>query len=416
MPIPHPKALSRESRTRRWQIACLLVIAGFALACEPDAPAPSWPSDNWVVGDAAALSSVATGLAEFVGTPIGRHAELWLERAGGCAGFVAQAPQGATTEQLIDSIRCVDSVAIPPALQTLQADSAAAFSFPLAGGGHVYGRIPAYSDAGQTIEAHFEPPADGAEGDRTATSGAVSLLVQGRDSAGAPAFSTDDALVHARVRPAAGLDLASLVSQGSQADQMFHLRSELFVGALLEGSWEIAIYLPREAQVTPPMALALDHTLRVGAERAMQTFVGELEATWPIHHSRQRIAGHEGACFHDLRLLPDLVPCYVVTARSIVIGWNPTSIELALGRSDAAATFVAGPVLDERGGWLVHLDRFPEADERLQRQLRGHAPPKSLARLFDSLRVDARVDANERAGVVSLHAELVRNARVGVRP
>ena len=113
---------------------------------------------------------------------------------------------------------------------------------------------------------------------------------------------------------------------------MFHLRSELFVGALLDGAFELAIYLPRLDQVTPPMVIALDHTLRAGAERAMQTFVSELESTWPIHHSKQRIAGEAGACFHDLKLLPDLVPCYVVTDRSIVVGWNPTSIELALGR------------------------------------------------------------------------------------
>ncbi len=387
----------------------MLAWALLAVSCGGQPEAEPWPHGHWIVGNRAALSPVISGLAELEGTPASRLASQWRGTVEGCDEFVMRAGEGEGLDALLGDVVCADTLEVPVALAEHRGNAAAAFSFGWAGGAHAHGRVSIAADGSHQIDARFEPSNEGG-----ATRGASlqSLLVQGDDAAGPVALSSADAVIHARIRPEGGLDLASLVSQGSQADQMFNLRSELFVGALLEGSWEVALYLPRHDQVTPPMVLSLDHNLRAGAQRAMQTFVSGLEATWPIHHSQQDIAGYAGACFHDLKLLPDLVPCYVVTERSILVGWNPTSIALALGRSPVPAMYASGPVLGERGGLLVHLDRLPEADARLRRQLHGTGPAKSLASQFDRLRVDVRGEAD----AVSLNVVLERNARLGSTP
>ena len=390
-------------------LVALLALLGPGLACQPAPPKVIWPQGHWIVGDARAWAPLVRGLASLDGTPVGSQARAWLDRLAACEEFALHANVDAPPASWLEGARCAQAVEVPAVLQAQREGAAAVFSFPMPAGRHLHGRLVVGSQGHHRLQAVLERTDEGLG---ELVSAAVSLLVQGDAPAGTPRFSAADALIHARIRPADGLDLAPLVRQGSQADQMFHLRSELFVGALLDGSFELAVYLPRADQVTPPMALALDHTLRAGAERAMQTFVSELESTWPIHHANREIAGHPGACFHDLKLLPDLVPCYVVSDRSIVVGWNPASIELALGQSGDAPAFVSGPTLGERGGWLVHLDRFAEADARLQRQLAGGAPHNPLAGLFDSLRVDAR-----RAGQgVVFEAEFVRELRMGAMP
>jgi hypothetical protein len=109
----------------------------------------------------------------------------------------------------------------------------------------------------------------------------------------------------------------------------------------------------------------------------------------------------------------------VLTERSIVLAWNPLSIALAL---DSAGAGTAGPdaPFGESGGLVVHLDRLPEADRRLQQLLeRSGAPnladpsaarpptmpsmPKPKANyVWDQLRIDA---ANHD-GRIELHVRL----------
>jgi hypothetical protein len=55
----------------------------------------------------------------------------------------------------------------------------------------------------------------------------------------------------------------------------------------------------------------------------------ELEETWSLGHSPLQLKGgaepaneYTGACFLELRILPEFAPCYLVTDRSIVLGWN----------------------------------------------------------------------------------------------
>ena len=101
-----------------------------------------------------------------------------------------------------------------------------------------------------------------ADGQGEAVRGAHALLLPGDESPGPDVLSGSQRLFHARARPEGGLDFASLVPEGSQADRMFLLKSELFAGAVLDGTWEAAIYLPEDGEPTPRAALALGFTHR----------------------------------------------------------------------------------------------------------------------------------------------------------
>jgi hypothetical protein len=228
--------------------------------------------------------------------------------------------------------------------------------------------------------------------------GFVSLLVPGSEPAGAPALSTRDILVHARLRPAAGLDLAAWIDPETQADSMFRLRSQIFLSGILDGAWEIGIYTPDSRQLTPPIALALDTSQEELAAAAMERFVAELEETWPIHHRAFRFGESKGACIVDLQILPDLMPCYVVAPQRLVVGWNPVSIRAALGIGTEPPTAVLG----EEGGLVVFLDRLPSADRVLREQLGHSLDDGPVDYVWRRLRLEGRPDG---AGL-DIHFEL----------
>ena len=186
----------------------------------------------------------------------------------------------------------------------------------------------------------------------------------GSDSPGATLLSGDDTLIHARIRPSAGLNLASLISADGQGAQMFRLKSELFAGVVLDGSWEMAIYLPEEGSRMPRMAIALGFQYRSAATGAMDSFIEELERTWPVARSPFRLGEAEGACLLGLKLLPELAPCYVASDAALVIGWNPASLRKSV-KSGAESLAALG----ELGGVAINLARFAQADAILSRAL-----------------------------------------------
>jgi hypothetical protein len=171
-----------------------------------------------------------------------------------------------------------------------------------------------------------------------------------------------DELVHARLRPAGGLDIASLIPAESQADQLFRLKSELFAGTVLDGTWEIAIYLPEPGRPMPRAALAIGFSLREPAVAAMEGFVSDLRSAWPVQRSDFAVGDASGACLLDLNLLPDLAPCYVATGEALVVGWNPISVRQALAASPGGASHP-----HPTQGLTVDLARFPDADARFAR-------------------------------------------------
>jgi hypothetical protein len=202
--------------------------------------------------------------------------------------------------------------------------------------------------------------------------GGFGLLLPGSESPGASLLSGDDTLLHTRIRPSSGLDVASLISADSQGAQMFRLNSELFAGVVLEGSWEMAIYMPDEGSRMPRMALALGFQYRRAAIAAMNAFIEKLEQTWPVSRSPFRVGEAEGACLLGLKLLPELAPCYVASDAALVIGWNPASLRKSLG--DPTDSFAE---LGDRGGLTIDLARFGQADEILSRAL--SAPSGTLS-------------------------------------
>jgi hypothetical protein len=108
--------------------------------------------------------------------------------------------------------------------------------------------------------------------------------------------------------------------------------------------------------------LAVGFSLKDPAVAAMERFVSDLQAAWPVRRSDFAVAGARGACLLDLNIMPDLAPCYVATESALVIGWNPASLRKALA-ADGATARTAGDI-HPQGGLSVDLQRFPEADAR----------------------------------------------------
>ncbi len=132
----------------------------------------------------------------------------------------------------------------------------------------------------------------------------------------------------------------------------------------MDGVWELAVYLPEEGHPMPRIALALDFSHRAAALAAMEGFISSLQESWPVQRTYFRLGSAEGACLLDLRLMPDLAPCYVATERALVVGWNPASLHKALDGSRAELE-----ELGDTGGAIFHLERFAEADRILARAL-----------------------------------------------
>jgi hypothetical protein len=234
---------------------------------------------------------------------------------------------------------------------------------------------------------------------RAAVDASRALLLPGERTAGPGILSAEESLLHARVRPLSGLDLAALVPDGSQGDQLFRLKSRLFTGSVLDGTWEVAVYLPEEGRQMPRAALALGFANRAAAVLAMNAFLDDLESTWPLRRSEFSPGGRPGACFLELRILPEFAPCYVATERALVVGYSPASVLHATGGAPP-------PEIDAGGGLLVDLARFPEADARLARA-RGRAQTAGLAAWPWGL---LRAQGRSRAGRVELRVDLVGEA------
>ncbi len=356
-----------------------LALAGLlALACAEPEPAP--PPEAWLVGRRAALTELLDRLATLTSTPLGEAATRQRARAPECPIWSARANPG-DARALADSLGCASETE-----RRLAVEDDVAFAWPLADGGSVRGRLRVQ---GGDVHARLWLPerlADGAGG----------LLLPGTDAAGPGVLALDDTLAHVRVRPASGVDVARFVPQSGQASQMFRLKSALFAGAVLDGTWEGAVYAPRPTEGLPPTALAVGFTARAPAVAAMEQFLADLRETWQIARRPFAVAGAEGACLPELRIMPEFAPCDVATERALVIGWNPASVTRALA---------AGTARTSTGGLQVALDRFPDADAHFAR-LEAVQDVTELPRLpWGALRADGFA-ADDGIGVqISLTAE-----------
>ncbi len=345
--------ISQHRRARRAARAWI-ALTSLALCAGCGEPAPSEPPGAWWAGRSSAVRELLAQLSELEGTPIARRARELAAGLPECESVGVHAPDG-DAAKLANGVRCL---ATADPLEQIRRASNSDLVFASARGPALRGSLRAERGA-LTVDLRWpDPPADGA----------LALLVPGDAPAGPDRLASAGRLVQVRVRPRAGLDLAALVTEGSQADHLFRLASAIFTAAALDGTWEGAVYLPARAGGMPGIAVALGTSLRTAAIAATERLIADLQETWPVHRSALHLAAGDGACLPDLNVLPELEPCYVATSDALVVGWNPASLARALaGTAPASADAPARLDLD--------LALIQRADDLLARAFPGSQPP-----------------------------------------
>lgn len=387
-------------RLGAWAALAALAWLSPAACSGPDQTQQGLPAGALIAGETRILTHLLEGVSQLEGTPLARGASALVPRIAGCSEFVGISTGGepdresdgvtggetaGQIERLLASIRCAPSDSLPEAVRELRGDAPIVFILPLRAPGtddssRLLGRVRMDESGALRVDAHF---------DRLPQQGMAGLLLPSAKAVGPPRLSTRDSLLHARFAPESGLDIAAWVPQGSQADRLFALRSRLFAGSVLDGSLELAIYLPPEGQRMPLLVLAAGTRLQVAAVAAMEAFIGELEARWPLHHEPRDFGpNRSGACMPTLRLFSEFAPCYVATDEQLIVGWNEQSIIQALSPH-------VGPGPGVLGGLVLHLDRLAEADQKLHRALAPDWPEPRLRYAWPSLSARAIRDGDD---------------------
>ena len=334
--------------------AALLCAAALLTASCGERPASEtdWPPGLFVVGRTQALAHLLARLERLEPTRLAQGAREIRRALPACGSVEGRAANGHPAE-LREGLACRSGDATFGRLDRERGEDDLAFVWNPEGGAPVRGSISIGPDGDLELALRLE---------RASFAGARALLRPGAAAAGPGVLSTRETLIHARLRPEGGLPIADLVPRGSQADRLFRLKSALFAGTVLEGTWEAAVYPPETARTMPRAALALGVVRRDAAAAAIEAFVRELLAAWPVHRSFFSVGGATGACLLDLNVLPELAPCYVATERALVVGWNPASLRKALDGQPA-------PPVAEAAGATVDFERIAEADARLAGRL-----------------------------------------------
>jgi len=312
------------------------------------------PDGTALVGDPAVVSAALAVAGAFPHSPAARWAGQAQQAIGSCdGGFSAHGTDVAT---LPASVACNAADMTLAPLEAWRGDAAVAMTHSSDVLGRVSARLYRHDDGDLRIEGEVQGELP---------DGAWSLIDPADEPAGPGLLAADGALFQARLRTREGIDLASIVSRGAELDRMVKLRSKIFEGAVLDGTWEAAVYTPDPGQQMMPLVLALGVQHRGAAAEGMGTFVDELLAEWPIHRADHTATGYDGACLVDLNVLPELAPCYVVSEEAIVLAWNAQGLDLALASEGERWS-------ESRDGAVVYLDRFAEADRRLVSRMRHH--------------------------------------------
>lgn len=342
-------------------------------ACEP--AQPTLPEGLLIQGEAEAARAVLAQLQGLEGTPAAATAATLTASLQGCeATFSLIRPPGAESS----APRC----AADPALAGLPQGHPLAFALPAAAPGRLVGHV----EPGPTlkIEATLRDPVE---------AGAWGLLLPSAQSPGPLVLNDERELVHLRARAARVSALSELVEQGGQGDAMFGLKSALFAGAVLDGTWEFAAWLPPEGEQLPLAALAVGVRDEGLALSALEGWVEQLESTWNIALSRD--AADLVGCFRALNTLPGLAPCGAIRDGALLVGWNEQSLRHALARP-------AGTPVESALG-RVALERFPEADRLLSLAFAPEEPPPTARYPWRSL----TLSATRGEDALDLHLEAI---------
>ncbi len=302
------------------------------------------PPGALVYGSRIAVERVLGCATQFRGSVVAERANVIRTELGTCEFVTAEA---SSVSGLADALTCAS---VQPALASRLGDASIAFAVPVGDGRRAVGTLRVATDGQVDGEAFV---------DATERRSAADLLVGGGDP-GPAVLNDEEAFFHARMKPAEGIDLSRLTPADSQGSKMFRLRNSLFAGALLDGTWEVALYQSEPDHTVPRLAAAIGIRSKDAARTAMESFVSDVQSQWDVTRSEFAANGSRGACFPDLNLLPRLAPCYVVTDHALVVGWEPGSVVHALADSGAA---VHGLTVDARA--LAGADaRIAEAETR----------------------------------------------------
>lgn len=376
-----------------------LWIAMFAFvgfACTAPSEGDPFPAGAYVAGRVAALKPLLKGLQSLVGTSLAYRAFEIESRLSDCEEFAGAASTEEGVEALWDRLACARLADQPAAVRKLQADADLVFLAPVGrptdasnAPSRLIGTVRSEPDGTLRLNARFDPLPSGTLG---------SLLVPSSEGAGPPRLNPSDTLVHGRIRPDSGLDIASLVPQGSQGDSMFKLKSQIFSSAILDGSLEFAIYLPEAEQMMPPIVIAVGTRVEAAAVKAMDAFIADISRTWKFRHVPARFGEYRGVCMVEMQLLPEFDPCYAAAKGMILIGWNRRALLRALEPGSGL-----GPAT--HGGVVVHLNRFAAADSALHAAWVPNAPLPQLDYAWQTLQAQLQRVGDE------VHLQLVLEGR-----
>ena len=367
--------------------AAALGLALLCAGCGPATPAPDadWPAGALLSARTETLRSVLEGLAQQETTPLGQTARAWLASLPACPEVEAEA-HGGGFSSLPAALRCATPDASDAPFRRWRGDADVALALPLGEGPRLRLRAHERDDGLALAVAWPDAPATGWLGS----------LLPGDAPAGPSVLAAAGTVLHARARASGPLDLAAFADEGSQGDQLFRLRSELFGKAVLDGHWELALYPPAKGRAMPGAVLALGVTLESLAERALDGFIGELETTWTLSRTPTAFGDAMGACLLELTVLPEFAPCAVTTRDSVLVGWNAASLRTALAEHGAEA---GGPT---PGRATLDFDRLRDTDEHLASR---HAEADAVAPVpwpWQRLQLDARRETNTLAVEIEL--------------
>lgn len=347
--------LFRRSQ-RRVALACLPLFALVACHASQDAVDVAWPAGGIVSADTASLRRLLTALSKHGDTPLATSSRTLLANLPACPHVEAVAADGGF-DGLTKPLHCSTLETSLADFRQWRGDHSLAVAWPIGDGPRLLIRAteskhPGATDSTSdwTFDLHW--PVSKAPG-------VLGTLLPGRRNAGPPVFASDDDLMHVRVRSDEALDLADWAASGGQGDQLFRLRSDLFSGAILDGSWEMALYPPASGGKMPLAVAALGVTLESVAAGAFDRFLSEIESTWNLSRTPQRFGNASGACLYELRILPEFAPCAVTTRGAVLVGWNHASLAHALAAEPSAFA-------EDTGGQLeIDFERIEQTDATL---------------------------------------------------
>lgn len=314
----------------------MLLVAACASPSERIA-APALPEGLLLEGDVEPVRGFLEQLATLEGTPAARFASQGLAALADCeTAFSVALPDiaGLTDHEP----RCEG---MPGPLR------------PVLGPTPLSVAVPLNDDARLIGSAHFSDGGLQASGwlELRGEPGAIAIALPDGDP-GAPWLAGETSLIHARGRSQRLPDPGALA--GSDAADVLQLRGGLLADALLDRRWEIAIYPPDAPGGSPAPVVAVGHRSSTAATSALRGLVTGLQQRWALPIEPIAIGDAAGWCLGELHLLPELLPCGVVTDEALVGGWHRAALLVALSGT---------PPAGQPSTWVVaHLDRIEAAD------------------------------------------------------